>query len=110
VARRSGAWERHAGTIGLVVGATAPSELAAIREVAPDRAFLVPGVGSQGGDAATALLHGPARTGAAGATAAGALLVNVSRAIASAGRAGADPGDALAESARKWSDELGVLR
>ena len=28
-------WERHPGTVGLVVGATAPAELAAIRAVAP---------------------------------------------------------------------------
>ncbi len=36
---------------GLVVGATAPAELAAIRAVVPGLAFLVPGVGAQGGDA-----------------------------------------------------------
>ena len=36
------------GTVGLVVGATAPTELAAIRDVAPGLPFLVPGVGAQG--------------------------------------------------------------
>jgi orotidine-5'-phosphate decarboxylase len=38
-----------AGNVGLVVGATAPSELAEVRSVSP-LPFLVPGVGAQGGD------------------------------------------------------------
>ena len=39
-----------AGNVGLVVGATDPEALAAVREVAPDLWILAPGVGSQGGD------------------------------------------------------------
>ena len=54
-------WARHPGTLGLVVGATAPLELGAVRDVAPTLPFLVPGVGSQGGEADTALRLGPAR-------------------------------------------------
>lgn len=38
------------GRVGLVVGATAPHELAQIRRSVPGPAFLVPGVGAQGGD------------------------------------------------------------
>ena len=38
------------GRVGLVVGATAPAELERIREAVPGPAFLVPGVGAQGGD------------------------------------------------------------
>jgi orotidine 5'-phosphate decarboxylase subfamily 2 len=38
------------GRVGLVVGATAPQELAQIRRSVPGPAFLVPGVGAQGGD------------------------------------------------------------
>src|SRR5919202_2806424 len=49
VARRALTWDQH-GTLGLVVGATYPSELAAIRQVAPDVPILVPGVGAQTGD------------------------------------------------------------
>lgn len=44
-----------AGACGLVVGATYPEEARRIRELAPDRIFLMPGVGSQGGDVATAI-------------------------------------------------------
>jgi len=46
------------GDCGLVVGATYPAELAEVRAVAPDVPFLVPGVGAQGGDAATVVEHG----------------------------------------------------
>ncbi|MGH7903424.1 MAG: orotidine-5'-phosphate decarboxylase [Candidatus Dormibacteraceae bacterium] len=38
------------GNVGLVVGATAPSEVAEVRAAAPGLPFLVPGVGAQGGD------------------------------------------------------------
>jgi orotidine-5'-phosphate decarboxylase len=38
-----------AGNVGLVVGATAPDELARVR-AASSLPFLVPGVGAQGGD------------------------------------------------------------
>ena len=59
VARRAGAWG-PGGTVGLVVGATAPAELAAIRAIAPGLAFLVPGVGAQGGEVEPVLADGPA--------------------------------------------------
>lgn len=66
------------GRVGLVVGATAPHELALIRQTVPGPAFLVPGVGAQGGD-----LMASART-CDGAWAPG--LVSVSRGIAGASR------------------------
>ena len=56
VARRAATWG-PGGTVGLVVGATAPAELRAIRAVAPGLGFLVPGHRRPGrGDRA-----GPAR-------------------------------------------------
>lgn len=66
------------GRVGLVVGATAPSELADLRHAVPGPAFLVPGVGAQGGDLAAAVraCHGAWAPG----------VVSVSRAIASASR------------------------
>jgi orotidine-5'-phosphate decarboxylase len=66
------------GRVGLVVGATAPDDLARLREAVPGPAFLVPGVGAQGGDA------GAAARAADGTWSPG--LVNVSRAIALASR------------------------
>lgn len=66
------------GRVGLVVGATAPEELARLRRAAPALGFLVPGVGAQEGDldAAVAYCHGTAAPG----------LVSISRAIAGASR------------------------
>jgi orotidine-5'-phosphate decarboxylase len=76
------------GECGLVVGATYPTELAEVRAAAPDIPFLVPGVGAQGGDAATVVEHG-ASAGARG------LIVSSSRAILYA-----SSGDDFAEAAR----------
>ena len=47
-----------APNVGLVVGATYPEALAQVRALAPDRWFLVPGVGAQGGDLAASLAGG----------------------------------------------------
>jgi orotidine-5'-phosphate decarboxylase len=48
VARRAVEWDTQ-GTVGLVVGATYPKELAEVRAVAPDAPILLPGVGAQEG-------------------------------------------------------------
>ena len=42
LARRAVLWNERYGTVGLVVGATAPREMAVLRGVAPDLGFLVP--------------------------------------------------------------------
>ena len=77
VATLADRWNR-AGDVGLVVGATAPEELEAIRELVPEIPFLVPGVGAQGGDAETAVEHGLAATSGDGPRVG---LVNSSRGI-----------------------------
>jgi len=85
------------GRVGLVVGATAPGELRRLREEVPGPAFLVPGVGAQGGELATALAccHGTRAPG----------LINLSRAIAE--RAiGPDWQRAAGEAALGWLDEM----
>ncbi len=59
VAERVDAWnEDLPGTAGLVVGATWPEQLREVRTVAPDLPILMPGVGAQEGDLATALAAG----------------------------------------------------
>lgn len=110
VARRASAWG-PGGTVGLVVGATAPGELAAIRTIAPGLAFLVPGVGAQGGAIDPVLEHGPATAPPAGADRGGGLLVNVSRGIAGAASDGApgDPFERVAAAAAEWAGRLPVL-
>ena len=49
VARTSQEWS-ETGNVGLVVGATVPEQLSAVRKVCPDSPFLIPGIGAQGGD------------------------------------------------------------
>jgi orotidine-5'-phosphate decarboxylase len=97
-----------------VVGATAPSELAEVRAIAPGLAVLVPGVGAQGGDVEAVLEAGPATVPPAGARPGGGLLVNVSRGIAGAatrrdGHPNEDPFERVAEAAREWAARLPVL-
>jgi orotidine-5'-phosphate decarboxylase len=113
VARRAASWG-PGGTVGLVVGATAPAELAAIRAIAPGLAFLVPGVGAQGGAVEPVLAAGRATVAPAGGRPGGGLLVNVSRGIsgaaqAASGRSSADLGERLAAAARDWAARLPVL-
>jgi orotidine-5'-phosphate decarboxylase len=114
VARRVATWG-PGGTVGLVVGATAPAELQQIRAVAPGLGFLVPGIGAQGGEIEPVLRDGPATAAPAGAGTGGGLLVNVSRGISDAaiGEPGpgvpSDPGERLAAAARDWASRLPVL-
>jgi orotidine-5'-phosphate decarboxylase len=57
VARKANEWNQH-GNIGLVVGATYPEELKRVRELAPEMVLLIPGIGAQGGDLASAIRYG----------------------------------------------------
>jgi len=57
VALRAAQWNKH-GNIGLVVGATYPEELKLIRQNHPDMPLLIPGIGAQGGDLASAVGYG----------------------------------------------------
>jgi orotidine-5'-phosphate decarboxylase len=114
VARRAVAWGAG-GTVGLVVGATAPAELAAVRSIAPGLAFLVPGVGAQGGEIEPVLASGPATVRPAGGRTGGGLLVNVSRGIARAALEAPDGtrrdlSERLATAAAEWAGRLPVLR
>lgn len=110
IARLATGWG-PGGTVGLVVGATAPEELATIRRVAPGLPFLVPGVGAQGGEIEPVLRDGPAGAAPGAGRPGGGLLVNVSRGIARAASGGADddPGERLAQAAADWASRLPVL-
>lgn len=112
IARRVAVWG-PGGTVGLVVGATAPDQLRRIRAIAPGLGFLVPGIGAQGGDVAPILADGPATAAPAAGRPGAGLLANVSRGIARAGLdAGpddpADLAERLAAAARNWSTTLAV--
>ena len=79
VARRAVTWDRF-GTLGLVVGATYPADVATVRQIAPRAPILLPGVGAQAGDLERSVQAGVDVDGAGA-------IVNASRSIlyASAG-------------------------
>jgi orotidine-5'-phosphate decarboxylase len=96
----SGAWNRNR-RLGLVVGATAPEEIARVRAIAPTLPLLIPGVGAQGGDAQAAVRNGW-RTDAP-------IVVNSSRAVLYAG-AGADFAEAARSAARATRVQLSAAQ
>ncbi len=57
VAIAAAGWNTR-GNVGLVVGATAPDELARVRGLASAMPILVPGIGTQGGDIAASVRSG----------------------------------------------------
>ena len=93
VARRAREWNIH-GNIGLVVGATYPEELKRIRSICPEMCLLIPGIGAQGGDLASAVRYGvDARREKA--------IINVSRQILYASQ-----GKDFAEAARNTAERI----
>jgi uridine monophosphate synthetase len=85
VAERACGWSEH-DNVGLVVGATRPDDVAAVRARVPSAWILAPGVGAQGGDLAATVRAGRRADGLG-------ILVNASRGLSRS----ADPGSAAAE-------------
>jgi orotidine-5'-phosphate decarboxylase len=86
-----GPWNRS-GQLALVVGATVPSEIERVRQIAPTLPLLIPGIGAQGGDAAATVRVG--WRGSKNATT-GPIIVSSSRAVLYA-----SSGDDFAQAAR----------
>lgn len=84
-----------AGNAGLVVGATYPQQLQAVRALCPDMVILAPGIGAQGGDLENTVRFGMNAAGEG-------LIINSSRGIIFAS---GDPSD-FAEAARRAADDL----
>lgn len=101
VAQRVQSWNK-AGNCGLVVGATYPKELRAIRSLCPDMPILIPGVGAQGGGLEASV--------AAGVDARGEkAIIAVSRTVLYAGD-GADFAAVAANEARLLRDRINEAR
>ncbi|MCC6621414.1 MAG: orotidine-5'-phosphate decarboxylase [Deltaproteobacteria bacterium] len=77
VARLVARWRESSPQLGVVVGATEPATLAAVRAIVGDAWILAPGVGAQGGDLAATLAAGRRADGLG-------LIVPVSRGLAGA--------------------------
>ena len=87
-----------AGAIGLVVGATYPEELQAVRGLCPDMPFLIPGVGAQGGDLEATVQRGTNSNGRLA-------IINSSRQVLYAS-GGKDFGEAARREATKLRDQI----
>ncbi|QHE77958.1 orotidine-5'-phosphate decarboxylase [Hydrogenophaga sp. PBL-H3] len=96
-----GPWNLN-GQLGLVVGATYPTEIERVRSIAPTLPLLIPGVGAQGGDAVATVRAG---LRVQGDTTTGPIIVNSSRAILYAS-AGDDFAAAARRVALQTRDEL----
>jgi orotidine-5'-phosphate decarboxylase len=101
VARRVQSWN-EAGNCGLVVGATYPQELRAIRALCPNMPILIPGVGVQGGDLEASVIAGVDAMGEKA-------IIAVSRSVLYAG-SGNDFATVAANEARLLCDRINEAR
>jgi len=92
LARVAQGWNRR-GNVGLVVGATYPEQLAAVRRLCPEMPLLIPGVGAQGGDLEASVRLGTDHRGRLA-------ILNSSRSIIYASRGSDFAGAARRETAR----------
>ncbi len=103
VATRCKEWNsRYLASIGLVVGATYPDQLRAVRTTCPEQTILLPGLGAQGGDIQQAIDAGTDASGLG-------LLCSASRSIMYASSSD-DYAHAARESARALRDSINVCR
>lgn len=102
VVARLAAERSEDGNIGLVVGATYPEEAGAIRKLAPELTFLVPGLGPQGGELEAAVAANLDRAG-------GGALFNASRQVLYAS-AGKDFAEAARQVAMELRDAINAVR
>jgi orotidine-5'-phosphate decarboxylase len=100
VARKAKQWDIY-GNVGLVVGATYPDELKAIRHLCPQMTLLIPGIGAQGGDLASTVKYGVDTQGERA-------IIAVSRQILYASQ-GKDFAQAARHSAQELRDDINKL-
>ena len=100
LAARARDWNDE-GNLGLVVGATYPQELRQLRDMCPEMAFLIPGVGAQGGALEEAVRQG---TDAGGRRA----MISSSRQVIYAS-SGADFAEAARREAARLRDEINAV-
>lgn len=103
VADRCDRWnDRYPASVGLVVGATYPEQLAQVRQRCPEQLVLLPGIGAQGGDLEASIRAGETASGSG-------LLCSASRAIMYAGK-DRDFGAAASGAAREIRDQINAAR
>jgi len=100
VAEKASVWNEH-GNVGLVVGATYPDELKAVRARYPETPFLIPGIGAQGGDLAFTVKNGLDKNRER-------TVINSSRQILYASR-GKDFAEAAGKAAKTMRDQINAV-
>jgi orotidine-5'-phosphate decarboxylase len=98
VLRKVSAWGTP-GNLMFVIGATRKEQLQHVRQLLPEHFFLVPGVGTQGGDVATVCENAMNKDGG--------ILINVSRAVIYAS-AGTDFAEKAAIAAQNYQHQMAV--
>ena len=93
VAQKAREWNIY-GNIGLVAGATYPEELKRVRSICPEMPLLIPGIGTQGGDLASAVGYGVDARGEKA-------IINVSRQVLYASRE-----EDFAQAARNTAEKI----
>ena len=101
ITERTMEWNTR-GNIGLVVGATVPTELTRIRSIAGSMPILIPGIGTQGGDLETAVTQGVDNRGLRA-------VINSSRGIIFASN-GPDFADAARAATVRLRDSINSIR
>lgn len=103
LAERIARWAHdYPATVGLVVGATYPEQLAQVRARCPKLPILLPGIGAQAGDLQAAVASGLDESG-------GGLIVTASRSIIYAG-SGADFAERARATAVTLRDDVNAVR
>jgi orotidine-5'-phosphate decarboxylase len=102
VARLAAEKWNESGELSLVVGATFPKEIEAVRRIVGEMPLLIPGIGAQGGDVEATVRAGRTPSGAG-------MMINSSRAILYAGR-GDDFAQAAARVAQETRDKINLYR
>ena len=101
VARRAAEWNSR-GNVGLVVGATYPKQLRAVRSLCPSMPILVPAIGAQAGDLSASVTAGADATGRN-------LLISSSRGVLYASRDRANFAQAARGAAEHLRDRINEI-
>ena len=104
MAIRASEWNAN-GNLGLVVGATSPDQLRAVRRRCPGMPILIPGIGAQGGELEASVKNGIER-GTEGQASSPNILINSARGIIYADRTANGFADGARAAAARLRDDI----
>ena len=107
VAARVSGWNTN-GNLGLVVGATSPSQLLTVRRHCPGMPILIPGIGAQGGELEASVKNGIDRS-ADGSVVSSRILINSARGVIYADRTTEGFADGARTAAAQLRDAINAV-